>query len=498
MKKTRTTAQLTRLKMNTGQIDWLPKNPRQWDSDDLDRTVASIIEDPDFLEDRPLLAVENGKDLVVFGGNLRLSALRKTQYKTAPVVIYEPETDEDRETIKRRAMKDNGSFGSWDYDTLANEWQDEVDKLADWGVDIPTEWAEGASVGGGISNGGPGSVDVAPENNLQEKFIVPPMSILDSRQGYWQERKNQWLAILKDTERGESREGALGYGEALRYHKQYRETRAFREEMGISFAEWIEKYATEEDKAEMAKEVAANGVSLFDPVLAECMCRWFLPEAGGSIVDPMAGDTRKGLVFGYCGYKFTGIELRKEQVEANARMIEGRGLDIRYICDDGRNILNHLDQGSQDLFFCCPPYFDLEKYSNDSRDASNAKSYDAFMDIIRKAFGDAWKTLKNNRFAVIVISDVRRKSDTAYNPIVADFIKMFEDFGGKYYNSLVFVEPLAGKIIAAGRNMTHRKVTRTHQNVLVFYKGDPREIKNIYPEIDFSGIDTFTDEQREE
>lgn len=172
------------------------------------------------------------------------------------------------------------------------------------------------------------------------------MSILDSRQGYWQERKNQWLAILKDTERGESREGAIGYGDALRYHKQYRETRAFREEMGISFAEWIEKYATEEDKAEMAKEVAANGVSLFDPVLAECMCRWFMPEPGGRIVDPMAGDTRKGLVFGYCGYKFTGIELRKEQVEANARMIEDRGLDIKYICDDGRNILNHLDKVS--------------------------------------------------------------------------------------------------------------------------------------------------------
>lgn len=149
MKKTRTNAQLTRLKMNTGQIDWLPKNPRQWDSDDLDRTFASIVEDPDFLEDRPMLAVENGKDLIVFAGNLRLSAIRKTEYKTAPVVIYEPETDEDRETVKRRAMKDNGEFGSWDWDTLANEWQDEVDKLADWGVETPGYFGgEDIDVGG--------------------------------------------------------------------------------------------------------------------------------------------------------------------------------------------------------------------------------------------------------------------------------------------------------------------------------------------------------------
>lgn len=188
MKKTRTSAQLTRLKMNTGQIDWLPKNPRQWDSDDLDRTVASIAEDPDFLEDRPLLAVENGKDLVVFAGNLRLSAIRKTKYKTAPVVIYEPETDEDRETVKRRALKDNGKFGSWDWDTVANEWEDEIDKLADWGIDIPREMdfddEEPADLDA-ASNGGKDYVlkITFPDANKMTQFVMAYKTVLEQEYG---------------------------------------------------------------------------------------------------------------------------------------------------------------------------------------------------------------------------------------------------------------------------------------------------------------------------
>ena len=131
MKKERKTVTLPRLQQNTGQIDWLPKNPRQWTQTDIDRTVKSIEEDTDFLEDRPLLAVENGDKLVVFAGNLRLTAVRKTDQNAVPVVVYSPESDEDQETIKRRALKDNGSFGAWDYDALANEWDV---PFTDWGV----------------------------------------------------------------------------------------------------------------------------------------------------------------------------------------------------------------------------------------------------------------------------------------------------------------------------------------------------------------------------
>lgn len=133
MRKERASLPLSRIEANVGQLDWLPKNPRQWTQGDIDRTAKSIQEDTDFLEDRPLLVVPEGKDrFVVFAGNLRREGALAADLVTVPCVVYFPETDADVETVKRRAMKDNGSFGSWDFDELANNWDDLP--LVDWGV----------------------------------------------------------------------------------------------------------------------------------------------------------------------------------------------------------------------------------------------------------------------------------------------------------------------------------------------------------------------------
>ena len=179
---------VSQLETNNGQLGWLPKNPRQWTQTDIDRTKASIQEDTDFLEDRPLLVCPgfSGK-YVVFGGNLRLTAARSLKLKEVPVVVYcldegGPEQDEIRETIKRRAMKDNGSFGAWDYDALANEWDDLP--LQDWGVPswkedgpAPDEFGEDFKLPDGA---GPASNQItfyfAPE---QKSFIQDMLEQVD-------------------------------------------------------------------------------------------------------------------------------------------------------------------------------------------------------------------------------------------------------------------------------------------------------------------------------
>ena len=146
MQKHRESHPIGDLAVNAGQLQWLPKNPRSWTKDDVEKTVKSILEDEDFLEDRPILATpgEDGK-LIVFGGNLRTTAAKRAKIKSVPVVVYCPETDEDRQTILRRAMKDNGSLGAWDFDALANEWDDLP--LQDWGV--PAWKSEGSGIEGG-------------------------------------------------------------------------------------------------------------------------------------------------------------------------------------------------------------------------------------------------------------------------------------------------------------------------------------------------------------
>lgn len=148
---------LDRLQLNDGQLPWLPRNPRTWTQTDIDRTKASLDEDADFMQDRPILATP-GDDftLIAFAGNLRLTAARALGWPGAPVVVYHPEDQIDRETIMRRALKDNGSFGSWDTDSLANEWNAEPWQLEAWGV---PDWvtggaAKGMGVDGALSSEG--------------------------------------------------------------------------------------------------------------------------------------------------------------------------------------------------------------------------------------------------------------------------------------------------------------------------------------------------------
>ena len=134
MKKQRISVKVADLTTNKGQLGWLPSNPRQWTQDDVERTKKSLETDPDFLEERPILVIKDGKKWIAFAGNLRTTALKELQpyWDEIGVVQYIPETEEDKHTIKRRAMLDNGSFGAWDFDALANEWDDEP--LTDWGV----------------------------------------------------------------------------------------------------------------------------------------------------------------------------------------------------------------------------------------------------------------------------------------------------------------------------------------------------------------------------
>ena len=165
-----------RLRINEGQLDWLPKNPRTWTQTDIDRMVGSMEEDPDFAEVRPVLAVPGeGKELIVFAHNLLTKAAQVRGDRDLPVAIYQPETEEDQETIRRLAIKDNGSFGSWDTDLLANEWNADPGQLEDWGV---PEWITGgagsAQQQGSGSEAGQGNGEAAPKAPSLQALITFP------------------------------------------------------------------------------------------------------------------------------------------------------------------------------------------------------------------------------------------------------------------------------------------------------------------------------------
>lgn len=137
------------------------------------------------------------------------------------------------------------------------------------------------------------------------------------------------------------------------------------------------------------------------------------------------------------------------------------------------------------MVFTCPPYADLEVYSDMHNDISNMP-YDQFCNVYADILTIANRKLKNDRFFVVVIGDVRDK-DGAYRGLVDFTRKVLTDMGLYLYNDMVLVESIGTGAIRAPRQFNAaRKVVKVHQNVLVFYKGDMQHIKDNYPELDFS------------
>jgi ParB-like chromosome segregation protein Spo0J len=107
-----------------------PSNPRYIKDDKFKKLVDSIKAFPQMLELRPLVIDENN---IVLGGNMRLRACIEAGLTDVPVTQVMNFTKDQKEEF---IIKDNSSYGAWDWDVLANEWSDMP--LEDWGLDLPT------------------------------------------------------------------------------------------------------------------------------------------------------------------------------------------------------------------------------------------------------------------------------------------------------------------------------------------------------------------------
>lgn len=294
----------------------------------------------------------------------------------------------------------------------------------------------------------------------------------------WRHRKREWLDIIGPE--NESREGTLYSSLAMRFPNLYARTKDIRERLGISFDEYVEQYEPEYLRDAKESTKISSGASTFDPVLAEIIYEWFTPYHGAKIFDCFAGGITKGAVAMIKGHKFTGLDIRPQQVDVNInRWEEGVRLRPRYHCDDARNLLKYIGVASQDLFISCPPYYNLEVYSDLEGDASNQPTYQDFLNVLCDAFGKAVKCLKNNRFAVIIVGDIRDEKGNCYN-FPGDVINIFQNCGCSFLDDIVLLRPDATANMRAQKYMKSRKVVRVHERVLVFYKGNPLTVKKYF------------------
>lgn len=218
----------------------------------------------------------------------------------------------------------------------------------------------------------------------------------------------------------------------------------------------------------------SSGTSIFDPVLCELAYRWFCPP-GGVILDPFSGGSVRGIVASKLGFKYNGVDLSARQIEAN----RAQGAKI---CDsdnqpnwiNGNSLeIETLAAGVKaDMIFSCPPYGDLEVYSDDPGDLSNMP-YSKFVEMYSHIIAAAVRMLKPDRFACFVIGDIRDK-DGFYRNFPAHTTEAFEKAGARFYNEAILVTAVGSLPVRATRQFdAGRKLGRTHQNVYVYCKGDP-------------------------
>lgn len=377
-------------------------------------------------------------DNEVIEGHGRLIAATELGLDTVPVIRLDELSDEQRRAymLAHNKLTMNSDFN---LDLLALELDNitEID-MSDFGFEN-IDLYEVDAYGDAKEHAG----------NLVANFVVPPFSVLDTRQGYWQDRKEWW--IEKTGNLSETRDGEYG--------------KCFEGDL-------VEKIN--------------GGTSNFDPVLAEIMFKWFCID-GGKILDPFGGEQTKGVVAGELGYKYRGCEIRQDQVDLNNKATE-KYKSVEYFCGDSNNISQIIKERDFDMCFTSPPYYDLEVYSAD--DMSALGTYEEFMAMYRNIFQQCYDMMKDGSFLVIKVGEIRDRSTGNYRGFVPDNIAMFKDIGFEYYNEIILVTAIGTAPIRANRQMQSRKVVKVHQNVLVFYKGNTADISSLYPNLVFDGMET--------
>jgi DNA modification methylase len=279
---------------------------------------------------------------------------------------------------------------------------------------------------------------------LREEFKEPPFSVIDARTGHWHERKRAWKALGLRSDIG--RDG----------------TEANIVQNNLTGDSYCRSYTYGE-------------VSIFDPSLCEVLYHWFCPPRA-AILDPFAGGSVRGIIAHALGHTYTGIDIRREQVESN----EEQGREIlapdnqpRWLCGDSDALLPTLPPppgkpAGFDFILSCPPYFNLEVYSDLPGDISNME-YGDFLPVYERIIRKSCALLAPGALACFVVGEVRDKHGH-YIGFVPDTIRAFQKCGMHFYNDAILLNVAGTAPLRAASNMRTQKLVKVHQNVLVFKK----------------------------
>lgn len=301
---------------------------------------------------------------------------------------------------------------------------------------------------------------------LSQKFLVPPFTVLNAREGWWQERKRQWLALGIKSELGRG-ENLLKMSDTVR-------------------AGGYDKRGKSKSAPEGEEE--GSGTSIFDPVLCELIYRWFAPP-NADVLDPFAGGSVRGIMASLLGHRYVGMDLSEKQVAANreqAAQICSDPLPVWLLGDSSEISMLAEDappdsEGLVDLIFSCPPYGSLERYSDDPRDLSTM-SPEGFAEKYERIIRESCSLLRPEGFACFVVGDYRNPKSGFYENLPSLTILAYEEAGLRLYNRAILVTATGSLPLRVQKMFaSSRKLGPTHQEVLIFAKGQPKDFVRNWP-----------------
>jgi len=227
-----------------------------------------------------------------------------------------------------------------------------------------------------------------------------------------------------------------------------------------------------------------NGnASVLDPVACEVILRFFMPTNGKRVYNPFGGGVQFGFIAGYYGYEYIASEIRKNQCDANNAICKDLS-KTKWVQSDSAK---YNPKGMFDLVFTCPPYYQVEEYldydgKSPEGEINTIGTYEQFRDTLFEGYKKAIEKLNDNCFFVVMTGDSRDKNG-AYYGCEAEHELFFKSQGLHIYNRIDYLECEFTRLAQAKKTLDYRKFPKRVQKILVFYKGEIKKIKELYPPV---------------
>lgn len=205
--------------------------------------------------------------------------------------------------------------------------------------------------------------------------------------------------------------------------------------------------------------------SVFNPQLAQMILAAYAPM-NGKIYDPFGGGGTRGYIATKMGYDYTGVEIREEEYNRVLAQMKEWNLNFKFILADS---VKYRPNESFDFIYTCPPYYDLEVYSDMEEDLSNAPSYMEYLSMLQKVLKNCYDVLKKDSFAVFVVGNFRNKKGELEH-LNGDLITKAKEVGFKLWDELIWMGASNVALTRCGKFEKNRKSVRMHEYIIILKK----------------------------